>query len=554
MADLIDDKTKKELKRMLAPVQTSVNILYFTQENACPMCREQQKLLEDLVTTSDKLILKVYDFDKDSDQARKYRIDKIPATMVVSNKDYGIRFYGLTAGYEFSSLVGAILMIAEGQSHLSPELEKAINSIDEPIHIQVMVTLTCPYCPRAVHTAQQMALINDLIRVDMVDSAEFPQLAQRYDVSSVPKTVINEVHSFVGALPAEAVYLEILKATKPEEYRRLEEAMREAKGVRQVRKPDPEHEYDVIIVGAGPAAMSAAIYTARKELDVLLIAKEIGGQITYTTTVENYLGLIDIDGKEMVEQFRAQIERFPIAEGLGSSVVVVKKKGDRLIVQTEDGQQFTGNSLIYCAGKEYRLLGVPGEKRFIGRGIAFCATCDAPLYKDKKVAVVGGSNSAFTAVRDLVNFAQEIHLIHRRDTFKADPVLVKEAKQAKNVTFHTNMVVQEILGEDKLTGIRLQSTDGKERQDLLVDGVFIEIGLTPNTNPVKDFVKLNQRGEIPVARDNSTDIAGFFAAGDATDIPEKQIIIAAGEGAKAALSATKYLKEKKLIHKKIGTS
>lgn len=186
----------------------------------------------------------------------------------------------------------------------------------------------------------------------------------------------------------------------------------------------------------------------------------------------------------------------------------------------------------------------------MGRGIAFCATCDAPLYKGKKVAVVGGGNSAFTAARDLLNFASEIHLIHRRNTFRADGELVKQVESAAHVTIHTNTTVTEILGDEKLTGVRLQAKNGKKNEDLQVDGVFLEIGLLPNTLSVKDLVKLNENGEIETTRNNTTSVPGFFAAGDATDLPEKQIIIAAGEGAKAALTAYAYLLEKNLITQK----
>ena len=185
----------------------------------------------------------------------------------------------------------------------------------------------------------------------------------------------------------------------------------------------------------------------------------------------------------------------------------------------------------------------------MGRGLAFCATCDAPLYNDKKVAVVGGGNSAFTAVRDLLSFAREIHLVHRRETFKADSALVKEIGKAKNVTVHPDTVVKEFLGDDRLTGIRIQSGSNKLR-DLAVDGVFLEIGLSPNTAPVEGLVEMNGRGEIIIGKDNETSLPGVYAAGDVTDVPQKQIIIAAGEGAKAALGAYNYLIQNKLVAQK----
>ncbi len=543
---LLNEKTKKELKTILASLKEPVTILYFTQESACPMCREQQRILTELAGMSEQLKLVEYDFIINAEKVLEFNIDKIPATVVMGKRDYGIRFYGITAGYEFSSLLETILMISQGHSGVPLELEQLIKTIDEPVHLQVMTTLTCPYCPRAVLTCHQMAYLNDNIRSDMIEMTEFPMLVQRYNVSGVPVTIINEVNRFEGALPPEAFYLEILKAVKPEEYQKLEELIRESKGERNVSPAEEEHTYEVVIVGGGPAAMSAALYAARKDMDVLVVAKSLGGQITYTAEVDNYLGLPDTGGKDMATQFRYHMERYPLAEHVGHFVNEVTKNQGIFNIMTDDGKVFKGNSLIYCAGKEYRRLGVPGEERFIGKGIAFCATCDAPLYRGRNVAVIGGGNSAFTAVRDLTSFASQVYLIHRRESFTADAALVKEVRQAKNLKIYMETVVREVLGADKLSGIRIMSMDGKERLDLPVDGVFLEIGLSPNTEPVKNLLTLTGSGEIPVKKDNSTELEGFFAAGDATDVEEKQISIAVGDGAKAALATHHYLLEKKL--------
>ena len=553
MSEVIDESIKVKLEQIFSKLVSPVKLLFFTQQNACPSCARQRELLEELSALSEKIKLEVYDFVLNSEEAISYQIDKIPATAVIGEKNYGIRFYGLTFGYEFDSLLESIIIVSTGHSGLKPQLEGLIKEVSEPVHMQVFVTLTCPYCPEIVRIVHQFALINNNIQADIIESSEFPQLVQRYNVYGVPKTVINETHSFEGTLTAEATYLELLKAVNPEKYRRLEETIQGNQELYKIKTIDEKHEYEVIIVGGGPAAMTAAIYCSRKGLDVALIAKKLGGQVTYTGDIENYLGLPNLSGEQMTKAFSNHLERYPIIELLGVEVLQVKKVDNDFIVDTEKGKHFKAKSIIYCAGKEYLRLGVPGENSFIGKGIGFCATCDAPLYKGKRVAVVGGGNSAFTAIRDLLNFATEIHLIHRRKEFRADIELVNELVKAKSVFVHTPMVVSEFLGKDNLTGVRLESIDSKDKLDLNIDGVFLEIGLAPNTDSLKDLIELNELGEVPTDRFQSTSMKGLFAAGDVTDVSEKQICIAVGQGAMAALTAHKYLVENKLTKSKIDS-
>jgi alkyl hydroperoxide reductase subunit F len=245
------------------------------------------------------------------------------------------------------------------------------------------------------------------------------------------------------------------------------------------------------------------------------------------------------------------MESYPVAELVGARVDAVTREGQAFAVRTADGKVFHAQAIVYCAGKEYKRLGVPGEERFLGHGIAFCATCDAPLYTDRTVAVVGGGNSALTAVRDLLSFAREVHVIHRRESFKADAALVDEVKGHPRVRLHAPYEVVSFVGDERLTGAEIRSADG-QTETLAVDGVFLEIGLVPNTAPVKDIVQLNERDEIPIQADHSTALAGLFAAGDATSVPEKQIAIAVGGGALAALTAYRYLVENRLVTPKAG--
>jgi alkyl hydroperoxide reductase subunit F len=551
MPDLIDAETKDKIRELLADISGPVNIIFFAAEKNCPYCRDQRTLLEEVVRLSDKLRLVVYDFDRDQVLARRYRVDKVPATIITGAREYGIRFFGFTAGHEFTSLINSIVLVGSGKSGLDPELEKLVRAIAKPVHIEVMVTLTCPYCPQAVDAAHQLALVNENILADMVESSEFPKLSKIYDVTGVPKTMINAHAGFTGALPVQSVYLEIIKVIDPDGYERIEQTLRESQGHRDVVKADERAVYDTIIIGGGPAALSAAVYAARKALKTLLIARELGGQMTATAVINNYLGLPGVSGRELREQFVFHAEQYPIAEHVGKKVTEIKLGNGVFLALTEDQHRFQALSVIYAAGKDYRRLGILGEDKFIGQGIAFCATCDAPLYRGKKVAVIGGGNSALTAVRDLAGFAKEIFLIHRREQFRADETLVKEIREIPHVRFYTGTTVLEYLGGEKLQSIRLRSADDKREFNLEVDGVFLEIGLTPNTIPVKKLLPLNERGEIPVQKDNSTAVPGFFAAGDATDVPDKQIVIAAGEGAKAAIAAYNFLIANKLFEKKV---
>jgi alkyl hydroperoxide reductase subunit F len=542
VTELLGKEVRDQVRERLAGLEKPVRMLYFTQPHACGACAEQRGLLEELAALSQQLSVEVHELVADAQLAGRLRVDKVPATVLLAGeKDFGIRFYGLTAGYEFGSLLEAIEMLSSGRSGLEPEVERLASRISVPTHLEILVTLTCPYCPGMVRLAHQLAFLNEHVRADMIDAAEFPTLVERYQVQGVPRTVINERPAFEGAMLPAAAVMAILKEVDPAAHEALEAQRREARGEKLARTADPREAYDIIVVGAGPAGLSAALYAARKNRRVALIGKRAGGQINDTALIENYLGMSRVGGRELAELFRQHVETYAVAEHCHSEVSKLSRGEAGFEAATADGQTFRARAVIYAAGKEYRRLGVPGEERFIGRGIAFCATCDAPLYRGKRVAVVGGGNSALTAVRDLTAFAREIQLVHALPAFQADPVLVEEVRRAKNVSMHMSTEVREFLGREKLEGLRVASREQPPGFDLAVDGVFLEIGLAPNAGPVRGLLALNAAGEIPVARDQATAVPGLFAAGDVTDEPEKQIIIAAGAGARAALSAERYL-------------
>jgi len=295
--------------------------------------------------------------------------------------------------------------------------------------------------------------------------------------------------------------------------------------------------YDLIIVGAGPAGITAAIYAARKRLNFLVITKDVGGQAALSADVENYTGYQYITGFELAKRFEEHIREFKIDVKEGEEVVGVKKKDGVIQVKTDKGAYEAG-ALIIATGARPRALNVPGEREFKNRGVTYCATCDAPLFADMDVAVIGGGNSALDATLQLMKIARKIYLINKNPRFRGDEVMIEKVEASDKVTILYNTNTLEILGDKMVTGIRIER-EGK-REILTVRGVFIEIGYIPNSDFVAGFVERNERGEIVVDDHNRTNVQGIFAAGDVTTVPQKQIIVAAGEGAKAALSAHEY--------------
>lgn len=302
--------------------------------------------------------------------------------------------------------------------------------------------------------------------------------------------------------------------------------------------------YELIILGAGPAGMTAAVYSARKRLDTLLISHNVGGQVILTSDIENYMGYQYITGPELINKFQEQVRQFPIAIDIWEEASKLIVEEGIFAINTSGGKKFRGRAVIIITGKRSRPLNVPGEKEFVGRGLSYCATCDAPLFGGMEVAVIGGGNSALTAVNDLLKIARKIYLINIFDSLQGDPVLIEKAKASDKVEFFLGYEVKEIRGENRVEGIVIHAKETGEEKNLKVNGVFIEIGLIPNTEFVRDVVELNQAGEIVVDCGCKTSVSGIFAAGDVTTVPEKQIIVAAGEGAKAALSAYRYLLER----------
>jgi NADH-dependent peroxiredoxin subunit F len=313
------------------------------------------------------------------------------------------------------------------------------------------------------------------------------------------------------------------------------------------KAPEPDHMYDLLILGGGPAAMAGAVYGARKMLSCALLSKDFGGQIRETSEVENWLGFQNINAKDLADSFEEHVKSFSIPVALGIRITGVAKQEQTFRVSTDTGTLYSSRTLILATGKRHRSLNVPGEKELLGRGVAYCATCDAPFYKGKKVVVAGGGNSAFTTALDLLKVDAEVTLVNFIKGWQADEALQSRMKQGGKVTLLDYHQVSTIEGTERVTGVVVKSRENEKETRIEANGIFIEVGLLPNSDMVKDLVNLNDQGEVIVDCLCRTNVEGFYGAGDVTTVPHKQIIIAAGEGAKAALSAYSYLMDKSLI-------
>jgi len=315
----------------------------------------------------------------------------------------------------------------------------------------------------------------------------------------------------------------------------------------KAKEPEPEVTYDLLILGGGPAAMSAAVYAARKMMNLAIITKDFGGQVRETSEIENWLGFQSINAKDLVDSFEEHVKSFDIPVSLGPAITEANKEGNNFKVRTDDGKIYSSHTLILATGKRHRPLNVPGEKELVGRGVAYCATCDAPFFKGKKVIVAGGGNSAFTTAVDLLKVGAEVILVNFIKGWQADESLQERAKQTDKASLLDYHQIVRIEGRDGVTGVIVKNRENEKEKKLDANGVFVEIGLLPNNESVKNLVELNEQGEVIVDCACKTSVEGLFAAGDVTTVPHKQIVISAGEGAKSALSAYNYLINKSLI-------
>lgn len=437
----------------------------------------------------------------------------------------GVSFCGIPNGHEFTSLILAVLNAAgQGKNLPDDALRRRIEHLQGPVKLQTFVSLTCTNCPDVVQALNIVALINPAFSNTTIDGAVTPDMVKAYNIQSVPTVYANGELLHVG------------RSDLGELVGKLEQKFGSAAEPGAV--DGTARGFDAIVVGGGPAGAAAAIYLARKGLQTAVVAGRIGGQVKDTTDIENLISVPLTTGTALAADLRRHLEQYDITILDNRKVKDCNLDGFPKSIITDGNETFEAPIVVVATGASWRRLGIPGEEEYIGRGVAFCTHCDAPFYAGKRVAVVGGGNSGIEAAIDLAGIASHVDVFEFLDGLKADEVLQKKLATFDNVEVHLSSAVSEVEGNgSKVTGIKVtdRTTDKVDHYDL--EGVFVQIGLSANSAPFSGQLKTNRVGEIITDRLGRTEIAGVYAAGDVTDIAYKQIVIAMGEGAKAALSA-----------------
>lgn len=434
----------------------------------------------------------------------------------------GVSFRAVPGGHEFSSLILAILN-ADGKGKNLPDDHTVaiIRSLHGPVHLTTYMSLSCTNCPDVVQALNIITLLNPEVTHEAVDGSLFQDEVEKLNIQAVPTVVADgeTIHIGRGSLDD------------------LLEKLLAKYGHEAVEAAAPQ-KFDLLVAGAGPAGCAAAIYAARKGQDVAIIAGRIGGQVNETQGIENLISIPETTGQQLAANLHKHVEAYPIHLLSNRKIEKFTIADGLKQLETSTGERFEAPELIIATGASWRKLGIPGEAEYTGRGVAFCPHCDGPFYKGKDVAVIGGGNSGIEAAIDLSGICKTVTVLEFMDELKADSVLQEKAKSLPNISFRLHVQTLEALGDGtKLTGLKLKDRHTNKEEVLPFDGVFIQIGLVANSTPFQEILKTNRAHEIEIDNNCRTNFPGVYAAGDVTNVSYKQIIIAMGEGAKAALSA-----------------
>ncbi|PIE40649.1 MAG: alkyl hydroperoxide reductase subunit F [Gammaproteobacteria bacterium] len=505
------------LKSYTANMQKTVTFVLQTGEH--DKRPELVKFLKDIAAVSENLRFEERDLQGRLTSPISFLIE-------ANGDDTGICFSGIPGGHEFNSLVMAFLQASGTEIKLDDALKTMVANIKGNLKFEVFVSLSCHNCPDVVQALNQFALLNAGIEVEMIDGGLFQEVVNQRDIQGVPSVYLN------GELFANG------KVTAAE---LIDKLIQRDPGIAQAGAVKQMPLQDVTVIGGGPAGVSAAIYSARKGLKVTLIADRIGGQVKDTMGIENLISVPKTTGPELANALQGHLNEYDITikEHLKVSQV---EKGHIKVVTLSSGEVIHSKTLIIATGAKWRELGIPGEKENIGNGVAYCPHCDGPFFKGKNVAVIGGGNSGIEAALDLAGIVKSVTVFEFLPELKADQVLINQALARDNITIHKNVVTKEIIATNgKVSSLHYMDRDTEQVHSLALDGVFVQIGLVPNSDFVGGIVERTPYGEIIVNEKCQSSEEGIYACGDVTTVPYKQIVIAMGEGAKASLSAFEYL-------------
>jgi alkyl hydroperoxide reductase subunit F len=515
---MLDDTLKAQLGAYLERVQQPFEIVASLSDSE--NSREMLELLQTIQgLRSDKITLKT-----DGVDARKPSF-----SLKRTGSDTSLRFAGLPLGHEFTSLVLALLWTGGHPPKVEADVIDQIKGLDGDFNFEVYMSLSCHNCPDVVQALSLMAILNPKIKTTVIEGGAFQSEVEAREIMAVPMVFLNGEVFASGRMTVEEIVGKIDTGA----------------AARDAAKLSAKAPYDVLIVGGGPAGAAAAVYAARKGIRTGVAAERFGGQVNDTLAIENYISVLETDGPKFAAALEAHAKAYDVDImnlQRADAIVPAAQPGGLIEVKLANGGVLKSKTVILSTGARWRNVNVPGEQEYRNKGVAYCPHCDGPLFKGKRVSVIGGGNSGVEAAIDLAGVVAHVTLIEFADQLKADAVLVNKLKSLPNVEIHTNAQTTEITGADgKVNGLKYKDRATGTEHLVPLEGVFVQIGLVPNTEWLKGTVELSKFGEIIVDAKGQTNVPGVFAAGDCTTVPYKQIVIAAGDGAKAALSAFDHL-------------
>ena len=514
---MLDANLKSQLKSYLERVTQPIEIVASLDDGA--KSQEMLELLKEVASLSSLITL----LDNGTD-ARKPSF-----SLNRPGSDISLRFAGIPMGHEFTSLVLALLQVGGHPSKASAEVLEQIRSLKGEFNFETYFSLSCQNCPDVVQALNLMAVLNPNIRHVAIDGALFQDEVDERQIMAVPSVYLNGVNFGQGRMGLEEILGKIDTSA-------IE---------KQAEKINAKDAFDVLVVGGGPAGAAAAIYAARKGIRTGVAAERFGGQVLDTMAIENFISVQETEGPKLAGALEAHVRQYDVDImnlQRASALIPASEVGGLHEVRFESGASLKAKSLILATGARWREMGVPGEQEYKAKGVCFCPHCDGPLFKGKRVAVIGGGNSGVEAAIDLAGIVSHVTLLEFDGKLRADAVLQRKLHSLPNVKVITSALTSEVKGDgQKVTGLVYKDRDSGEFNTVELEGIFVQIGLLPNTDWLKGTVELSPRGEIIVDARGETSLPGVFAAGDVTTVPYKQIVIAVGEGAKASLSAFDHL-------------